>query len=1243
VVLAVLIALAIAPASFAAVTPEPFWTRCAADTETDAQCYLPRGVAAAPATAGVGVAGNVFVADSGDQRIVEFTAWGQFVRTWGWDVVQSGPGNAGTGFEICVPADGDVCKAGTIGTGPGQFAESSPQGIAIDSAGNVYAVDRGFPSSQRVQKFDSAGHFLLMWGKGVNTGTAANKEICTSAGPPTDVCGLGGEGTGPGQFGAQPPVGSYISVDTAGTASVSDDKVYVGDQGRIQRFNAAGEYQADVPDPESLLTGKKISGLAAVPSGGLFVVREFTANVLKLNASSGAKEATCLSAEPTAVAADAAGNAYVVDGSTVRKFSSSCAEVAEEETAASFFPTFPLSLAPPFPFFFHSTGIAIGSGCLASGYDLYVSSFERSVSEEHTSVFAFGPTPDEAHIALCPPPANPPVIEDQGVVAIETDLAAVQARINPEFWKDTSYYVQYGTAQCIDGEPLGWEAPCVKQRPSQPVLLRAGATDVGATTAKVPLSNLTPATEYRFRFVAQSRFDRNGVEVNEKGGPVFGKGGTEALVGESASFKTTAIPRPPSPETCATRALRVGAGAFLPDCRAYEMVSPVDKNGGELKIVRERSYIQTSPDGDRITYTTLPAFGDEPSSKAYNQYLASRGEGGWSNHGINAPLGRQLQGEGLIYIFLEVGGFSPDLCNEWLADYNVTPLTPAAQEGYVNLFRQDLCGTDGFEALTTETPPSGTRVEYVSAFEGRTLQGYSADSRHALFTAQAKLTPDAAPGHSNVQIYDRADGALHLVSVLPGGAADVTQTAVGGGLNGFGGNLKSAVSADGSRVFWTSGVQSNGEGEIYLREHPDREQSALGNCQESLPVEPEMACTMPVSSSGQAFFWAAGGSKALYSEGSLGESKASLHEFDVGTETRTLIAAGVKGVLGTSEDLSSVYFVSTEVLSGVEPNDESEEAEEGEQNLYLDHEGSFTFIARLPATDVGKASGEEIAYNLASPKPERRNTRVSPDGAHLTFMSTARLTGFDNTDAANGKPDTEVFLYDAADKALSCVSCTPSGARPTGRELHQIGRTTGVFAAAWIPSWDQRLYASHVLSDDGSRLFFMSNTPLLRRDTNGAQDVYEWEAAGEGGCDEESAAYFESNGGCIYLISSGESSFESEFWDASPDGKNVFFTTESSLLPQDPGSVDLYDAREGGGFPQPAQAAGCEGEACQNPPAAPNDPTPASSGFAVSEPKPSCSRGKVRRKGRCVARKHRKHAKQHTHHRPAKHNRGVAR
>lgn len=275
---------------------------------------------------------------------------------------------------------------------------------------------------------------------------------------------------------------------------------------------------------------------------------------------------------------------------------------------------------------------------------------------------------------------------------------------------------------------------------------------------------------------------------------------------------------------------------------------------------------------------------------------------------------------------------------------------------------------------------------------------------------------------------------------------------------------------------------------------------------------------------------------------------------------------------------------------------------------------------------------------------------MSSDGLHLALTTSASLTGYDNSDADSGKADTEVFVYDApaggAEGRLRCASCNPTGARPTGRSLDRSNGVAIDWTAARIPGWQTALHANRALSDDGTRLFFESFDSLSLHDTNGHRDVYEWEAEGAGTCSEESPTFSAINGGCVDLISSGTSPEDSEFVDASPSGGDVFFTTGASLAPQDFGLVDIYDARVEGGFPPPAAPpAGCEGEACQSPPEAPNDPTPASSSFEGAGNVPAeapagpvrCAKGKVRRHGRCVA-KHPKRA-----HKRAKHHRRAAR
>ena len=367
------------------------------------------------------------------------------------------------------------------------------------------------------------------------------------------------------------------------------------------------------------------------------------------------------------------------------------------------------------------------------------------------------------------------------------------------------------------------------------------------------------------------------------------------------------------------------------------------------------------------------------------------------------------------------------------------------------------------------------------------------------------------------------------------------------------------------------------------------------------------------------------------------EVEHKLFEYDAESKTSTLIAAGSEGVAGSSEDASRVYFVSKESLGG--------EGQAGAApNLYL-REGSggsstTKLVATLAAADTRADFGAADPLSVAAPEPLRRGVRVTPDGASIVFTSSASLAGYDNKSVGGALPSIELYRYEAGTGTLTCVSCNPSGARPQTREVK--GKNEGLpVIAAQMPGWENQSFAPRALSDDGKRLFFDSFDALLPRDTNGAEDVYEWEQAGsKSECEAKGAdLYVAGSGGCLSLITTGQNPNDSEVIDATPSGSDVFIKTASSLLPQDPGLVDIYDAREGGGLPPPpGPPAGCEGEACQGPPAPPNDPTPASAAFngagnvrEGTPPKHRCLKGKVRRKGRCGPKQSHKRTKRAKH------------
>jgi hypothetical protein len=619
------------------------------------------------------------------------------------------------------------------------------------------------------------------------------------------------------------------------------------------------------------------------------------------------------------------------------------------------------------------------------------------------------------------------------------------------------------------------------------------------------------------------------------------------------------------------------------------MVSPVDKNNGDIINLTDipgysTGLYQSAASGEKITYTSYRAFGDAQSAPWAVQYLASRDPAdGWSSKAVSPA-----QGPNATFNFENnYKAFSSELSYGWLRLAPEPSLAPGEVDGAINLFRRDDL-THTYETLTTAE--QGLNVESEPAL-GRAafdpeLQGSSADGSKSFFRAKARLTSDA---HSGIfELYDSSAGVVRLVCVLPNGAVSTQACSAGTATSSLGGEdrenrVAGAMSDDGSRLYWTSfteDIGSGGPGTLYLRENPSQPQSAMAG---SKCTEPEKACTVKVSetvSPEPARFLTASsdGSKALFTVGE------NLYEFDLESKHSTFIAHKVQGLLGASEDASYIYFLSTEALAGA--------AQPGQPNLYLFRSGSGnSYIATLSESDI-KIDNMNRPTDIAI-APIAHVARVTPDGRHLAFMSHASLTGYDNTDVVDGEADSEVYIYEAGTPRPVCVSCNPSGQRPHGGVVEEWAHD-----AAFLPGWESQLYASRVLSDSGSRLFFDIFDSLVPRDTNGQKDVYEWEMPGTGSCSTSSASYSQLNAGCVGLISSGEGSQDSEFKDASTSGNDVFFTTQTSLVPQDTGLIDMYDARVDGGFASSGGSTQCEGEACQNPPAPPIDTTPGSMTFS---------------------------------------------
>jgi hypothetical protein len=953
--------------------------------------------------------------------------------------------------------------------------------------------------------------------------------------------------------------------------------VYLGEKDRIQVFKPDGSFERVIPFEGELgfLAGKTFFNLTSDSGGNLYLTVAGVNKVVKLNPLGEPAAPDFFPLEvPFAVAVDQAGNLFATNGFG---------------RTAVFAPDGTLLSAPSEAFGAGVTSLETNSGCEIDGSDLIALS---------SSLAAYGPPPDPD---VCPPPVEPPTISRQFASSVSTDSAEVKAAINPHFWPDTSFYVEYGTSKCSEGG-------CTSSEPagSSEVVLTDQVVDDALISEGVELPGLAPSTGYHFRFVAKS----------SGGGPV---------VGAEGSFRTFA--EIPPPESCPNGAFRTGAAAFLANCRAYEMVSPVDKAGGEIFTLfnsrNERASLnQSSLDGERITYSSYRAFAEPEGAPATIQYLATRDGSGWSTRAISPPRGTPHLKAGPT-LETQFRAFSGDLCSAWLVHDTDPPLVAGAPEDFANLYKTDVCAEPrAYDLLTTSAPPPGEQIPIAYRIG---VQGLSADGTHTVFRASGKLTASAASG-ANYQCYESFGGKLKLVSVLPSGLANPTQCSIGNAYDAESAHtaqLHNAVSEDGSKIYWTAGlVEAVEKGRIYLRVNGKGPTLAVSEEGEALS-----------GTSGESNYWTASpdGSRAIFSTGNQFAGKADLYEYRLEDKSTHPIAGEVRGYLGSSEDASVIYLASEEALSG--PNAEGDSPETGEANLYRYEaaDESFHFIGILSDVDARVEAGASALANPVS----RHFARVGEDGRVAVFMSTAPLTGFDNTDAGSEEADAEVFRYDAAanngEGQLLCLSCHPGGIAPSGREMKFGEEPLGIRAAAQIPPWETPLTAPRVLPEEGARVLFESYEGLVPRDTNNKNDVYQWSEAGAGDCEEESPDYSPPNGGCLALISAGDSSRDSELIDASPSGRDVFFTTASSLVGQDPGLIDLYDAREGGGFPvPPAPIEPCEGEErpCQTPGPAPGDVIPASRqpGPGNVRPKPRCHKGKVysKKKKRCV-KKHRPH------------------
>jgi hypothetical protein len=694
-------------------------------------------------------------------------------------------------------------------------------------------------------------------------------------------------------------------------------------------------------------------------------------------------------------------------------------------------------------------------------------------------------------------------------------------------------------------------------------------------------------------------------------------------------------------------------GLELPDCRAYEMVSPLSKDDNNIAGAEARASVS----GDAITYASKGAFAGAAAGMFVNRYLARRGGGGWSTKDISPPY-KAYTGN-LTSPFEELL-FTPDLSKGLLRSEN-TALTGESPEGYVNLYVASTSGRS-YQAVTGPPPGLAPYIQAESSCGVPTPGGVSADLSRVVFTECGDpLTADASPGHNHV--YEWAHAHLSLVDVPPAGVTFEAEDGVGAGPASLGSADRwHAVSADGSLVFFTGAEPSpKGNpsesvlGQVYVRE-VDRERTVEVSASQKTNGAgpggtdadgPQPARYWGASVDGSRVFFTSRAELTDDANTGAADNAANLYEYDLGTGVLSdltvdtnagdLDGASVLGLATASDDGTYVYFVAEGKLA--------EGALSGHPNLYLRHAGETTFIATLaPASRVETdefghtveedgSETEDWRGNIQRGEggPGEHTVRVSPDGARLAFVSELSLTGFDNEPVEPGacqaeaegtfgpRPCSEVYMYDAATKHLACVSCDPNGARPIGpASLGGNENELGTDANKGVhPFYSPRNFS------EGGRLFFQSMDPLVPHDSNGSLDVYEYEE------------------GQVRPISDVAGNAASFFLDASPSGDDAFIATADQLLPSDTDfRIDAYDVKLGGGFPVLVAPSACEnGDSCKAPvstqpgvfgaPATATfsgagNPAPAVKQRSVAKAKAKprrCRKGYLRKHGRCVKRR----------------------
>jgi hypothetical protein len=722
--------------------------------------------------------------------------------------------------------------------------------------------------------------------------------------------------------------------------------------------------------------------------------------------------------------------------------------------------------------------------------------------------------------------ASPPLIEGVGAENVTDSSADIHAVINPVGYAST-YVLEYGI-----NPSYGQSLP-----PSPEDELGAGNKPV---TVNLHLEGLPAGSTIHYRVRATNEW------------------------GTSETDDTTFNFRPPACPNAHVR--QVTGTSYLPDCRAYELVSPgyagavqlmpgegftnfaEEFGGSEFAQYPQNFGYATGP--SRFTY--LGALGSiqglYTSNALLDVYLATRTNHGW----VTTFPG--LKGDETTFSYGRVCSDSMDLCVDHVGSIIISG-EPNQKSSAPFLYRAD--GT-----RTGRLPTNVNVVKNGTKFRGD--EELSGDFSHFVFSTLTPFTPEGsskAPG----AIYDNALGpkTLTIASKLPNGEdlpPEASTVSDPTHMNGI-----AAVSQNGSRIIMAGTTQKACDIEkppfgcpyilgfparLYLRVNDaitydvsrGEEVNYVGATRDdskiffttSTALLPGKTSGTDSDHSADLYMWEEQGDRLtlISQEGSLGNRDdcnanwnggqcnvtALTPERAVGSTEFDYVAhvPGVDDLL--ANQTGDVYFYSPEDLV------EGQVGGENERNLYLYRNGHLQLVSALdPGTQIERIT-------------------VSTDGSHAAFLTKSSMTAY------NSEKQPEVYAYNADTNTIRCASCNPSGAKPqTGAKVVTVAES-GPFMA-----------------NDG-RAFFATKESLVPQDTDGIRDFYEY-VDGRAQLISSGTGEREGTGG-LETLSFFFGSLQTSLEAVSRDGADVYFSTFESLVPEDQNGsfIKMYDARAAGGF-----------------------------------------------------------------------------